>query len=337
MQLKLTAFKGKKESADIIRLLKRYQVPEFAEVFAEDATVIGRLGEILGVVGELIEERMLGRMQAMFSDKTKIEDEAQGDGSEETMRLCEFSFNFLQELMVNYGNQQKAIVDNQPDKDAGDSDETQKKEQKKAKALEAATARLAALNDLLYACMIESCKRFRSIFKAMSEEMLTADFAGYGEDDLRNLITKLDGLATGKYSLLKAIMMFALTIQLYDVGSTDLDEVAEALRDAVEGLNFYIAASQTVSARRPKLNFTELNESFLGDCVKSRRLVAFALSKVAARLVRGKSEDAAEASVLSKHKILRNGTAERFIPRLSANCKAELEGSFKLTKDENLR
>ena len=41
--------------------------------------------------------------------------------------------------------------------------------------------------------------------------------------------------------------------------------------------------------------------------------------------------------MLSKHKILRNGTAEKFIPRLSASCKRELEGSFKITKDEDLR
>jgi hypothetical protein len=40
----------------------------------------------------------------MFNDKQKIEDEFQGFGSEENQRLCEFSFNYLQELMVNYAN-----------------------------------------------------------------------------------------------------------------------------------------------------------------------------------------------------------------------------------------
>ena len=267
MRRTLTAFKGQDASAELIRLLKRYQAPEFAEVFAEDEAVIKRLETIHGVVGERIEERMLGKMQAMFSDKTKIDDEAQGFGSEETMRLCEFTFNFLQELMVNYGNQVKMIQDNQPDPNAtGNADEVQKEAAKKAKALESATARLEALNDLLYECMVRSCRTFRSIFKAMSGLMLTTDFSAFEEGDLRNLITKLASLATGKFSLLKAITMFALNIQLYDVGSTDLDEVAEALRDAVEGLNFYIAASATLASTQPKLNMVEINGSFLLDC-----------------------------------------------------------------------
>ena len=47
--------------------------------------------------------------------------------------------------------------------------------------------------------------------------------------------------------------MFAMTIQLYEVGSTDLDEVAEALRNTVEGLSFYIGNSTTLHYRKPEI------------------------------------------------------------------------------------
>jgi hypothetical protein len=41
--------------------------------------------------------------------------------------------------------------------------------------------------------------------------------------------------------------------------------------------------------------------------------------------------------MLSKFSILKNGINEKFIPRLSDHCKAEIEGSFKITKNDELR
>lgn len=70
------------------------------------------------------------------------------------MRLCEFAVTFLQELMVNYGNCQKAIDESQPDKDAGEGDDAVKAEAKKAKTLRDATEKLEKINDLFYECMI---------------------------------------------------------------------------------------------------------------------------------------------------------------------------------------
>jgi hypothetical protein len=41
--------------------------------------------------------------------------------------------------------------------------------------------------------------------------------------------------------------------------------------------------------------------------------------------------------VLTKFSVLKSGISEKFIPLLSATCKKEIEGSFKITKDEKLR
>ena len=77
---------------------------EFAELFDQDEEILGKVQQIFTAVGELLQERVSQKMEAAFSDRTKIEDEFQGYGSEETMRLCEFTVGFLQELMVNFGN-----------------------------------------------------------------------------------------------------------------------------------------------------------------------------------------------------------------------------------------
>jgi hypothetical protein len=53
-------------------------------------------------------------------------------------------------------------------------------------------------------------------------------------------------------------------------------------------------------------------------------------------LVNGVSETS-ETKYLAKFSILRNGISEKFIPRLSDHCKKEIEGSFKITHDEELR
>lgn len=71
--------------------------------------------------------------------------------------------------------------------------------------------------------------------------MLSTDYAAanFEDGDHSNLFKMLDTLMSGKYSLLRAIQMFIMTIQCYEVDSTDLDEVAEALDSAERGLNYF--------------------------------------------------------------------------------------------------
>lgn len=157
MKAKLEAFKGfvatednLMEQAEIVRLLTRYQISEFAELFEQDSAVISLLEEIVETNGELIQERLGEKLRQMFSNKARIEDEFQGFGSEETLRLCEFNFNFYQELMVNYGNQQKIICENKAD----ENNEDEKAEAKKLKTRRIAQEKSDKLNDMLYNSVI---------------------------------------------------------------------------------------------------------------------------------------------------------------------------------------
>ena len=293
---------------------------------------MGKFQEIFSVVLNLIESRLIKRVKSMFDDKWHIDDDFQGYGSEETQRLCEFAYTAIHELMITVGTAKKALLENQPNKDAGE-DEAQQ-EAKKARILADETAKLERINDMIYEVMIQTCKRLKSIMKLISKSMLSSKFIEFNDDDYTKLFNKLDMLTTGKASLLKAIETFIMTIQLYEVGSTDLDEVSEALRDAVEGLQYYSAASETLHSLNEHV--VEANKNLYHDIVNSQRFVAFALSKVACRLVNGESETS-EPSPLSKFTILRNGISEKFIPKLSDYCKKEIEGSFKITADETLR
>ena len=128
--------------------------------------------------------------------------------------------------------------------------------------------------------------------------------------------------------------MFAMTIQLYEVDSTDLDEVSEALRNAVEGLNLYLGSSTTLQYRVPEIK--EANMKVVDDLSQAHRLISFGLTKVAARLINGKNSNGQNDS-LAKLKIFDKGIAQRHIPLLSDNCKKEIEGSFKITGDAKCR
>ena len=282
----LNGFSNQENDPEIARVLKRYQAVEFAEVYDQSEETLAKFQEIFTVVLNLIETRLIKKVKAMFEDKWHIEDEFQGYGSEETQRLCEFAYNAIHELMITFGTAKKALLENQPNKDAGE-DEAQQ-EAKKARILSDQTAKLERLNDMVYEIMILTCKRMKSMMKLVSKSMLGSKFTEFNDDDYTKLFNKLDMLTTGKSSLLKATMLFVMTMQLYEVGSTDLDEVSEALREAVEGLQYYSGASVTMHSLNEHV--LEANKNLYNDIVNSQRFVAFALSKVSCRLVNGEKE-----------------------------------------------
>ena len=105
--------------------------------------------------------------------------------------------------MVNYGNAQKAILDNKRNEDNLGSEE---QEAKKAAKLKEAQDTVEKLNDHLYNTMIKACEKLKQNMKMLAQLMTSSDFPEYEENDLKSVFTKLDTLMTGKFSLLKAVM-----------------------------------------------------------------------------------------------------------------------------------
>ena len=127
------------------------------------------------------------------------------------------------------------------------------------------------------------------MIRKFSSVILTSEYRNFGQRDLNIAFNKVELLLTGKTSLLKAIEMFVMTIQLYEVSSTDLDEISEALRNAFEGINIYIGISTTLHSRKPQIK--EANQKIFDEFTKSQRFISFALCKVAARLIFGKENN----------------------------------------------
>ena len=172
--------------------------------------MLGKFHEIFETVLGLIEKRLMKKVKMMLETKDDIDDDFQGFGSEETQRLFEFAFNAIHELMISFGTAKKAILENQPEKDAGE--ENAQKEVKKARILADAEAKIERLNTLFYEIMIKTCAKFKDIVHSVVKALLCSEFSDYIEDDYSKMINKLDLLLTGKVSILKAIVMFILTI-----------------------------------------------------------------------------------------------------------------------------
>ena len=132
----------------------------------------------------------------MLASKDDIEDDFQGYGSEETLRLCEFLYNCIHELLITFGTAKRAILENQPDKNA--SREQAQQEQKKALILADSKAKIERLNNLVYEIMVTTCYKFKAIMRMVAKAMLSSEFSNFAEGDYVKLFNKLEQLFTGK-------------------------------------------------------------------------------------------------------------------------------------------
>ena len=116
-----------------------------------------------------------------------------------------------------------------------------------------AEAKRKGLTFMLFESMISICKNVKELCEHLGRKLYTLELTGWREDDRRGLFKGLDFIMTGKFSLLRCVALFVMMTQLYDISTTDLDEVHLALSTAVGGLNWCLAAGQTLSSQREEL------------------------------------------------------------------------------------
>ena len=95
--------------------------------------------------------------------------------------------------------------------------------------------------------MVSVCRSFKNICKALSDRLYAFNPEGWSEEDSSKLFKQLNELLAGKYSLLHSVALFVQQIQLYELSTTEIDEVHFALRRAVTGLNHVLAAATTLN------------------------------------------------------------------------------------------
>ena len=135
-----------------------------------------------------------------------------------------------------------------------------------------------------------------------------------------------------EHSLLRVILMFSLMVCAHKADVTWLDEIAEALRNCAEALDFYIIMTQNI----PFSGLKKIGESdtFIKVIDQSQRAVCYAIGHVSYRLILLNVDDGEESKKLSKLSLLQGGIESRFIPSLSRETKLQIEGSFKITNDK---
>ena len=234
--------------------LRRYHVGELAALFDQGPAEIALLKTVMDETGALLAERLRRRIDAMVAAAGSANDAPQGYGSEETLVLSEFASTFLQELMVTYCLQSKIILDNELPENPEDVPEALKrKEDTMRKNAREAKAKRDGLTFMLFESMISICRSVKELCEHLGRKLYTLELTGWSEDDRRGLFKGLDFIMTGKFSLLRCVALFVMMTQLYDISTTDLDEVHLALSTAVGGLNWCLAAGQTLSSQREEL------------------------------------------------------------------------------------
>ena len=113
-----------------------------------------------------------------------------------------------------------------------------------------------------------------------------------------------------------------------------LDEIAEALRNCVEGLGYYkiMRSNWTMQGRMKFYPHDQMNTLV----EESMRAFNYTIGVVSYRLMVLNKDEDDDMKKLSKLNILQGGIEPRFIPSLSQETKTQIEGSFKITQDKQL-
>ena len=156
--------------------------------------------------------------------------------------------------MVTYCLQSKIILDNElPEKPEDVPEEFKKKEDTMRRNVREAEAKRKRLTFMLFESMISICNSLKELCEHLGRKLYTLEIDGWLEEDRRGLFKALDFIMTGKFSLLRSVALFVMMIQLYDISTTDLDEVHIALSTAVSGLNSCLAAGHTLNSQKEGL------------------------------------------------------------------------------------
>ena len=153
------------------------------------------------------------------------------------------------------------------------------------------------------------------------------------QKELFAFLTKLFNI---EHSPARISLMFSLMVCTHKPEVLWLDEIAEALRNCAEGLDSYILLKQNMLYADRKA-ISAHDKAFHDTVEASQRMVCYGIGVVAYRLIQLNSSESDDRKNLSKLNILQGGVEVRFIPSLTSETKMQIEGSFKISHDKQLR
>lgn len=116
---------------------------------------------------------------------------------------------------------------------------------------------------------------------------------------------------------------------------TWLDEISEALKNCVEGMNSYLVMQHNLP-HSSQMRVAKV-DSYRKVIEESLRALNYSIGVIAYRLIHLTKEESEDKKNLSTMNILQGGIEARFIPCLSQETKTQIEGSFKITGDRQLQ
>ena len=123
----------------------------------------------------------------------------------------------------------------------------------------------------------------------------------------------------------------------YNVDITWLDEIAEGIKNVATQLSNFTIFTQNLPVKIKKsFRLQDPASKFLCE---SLRQITYTIGVITQRLIKSEDGDSENAVLrsLTKLNLLHGGIEDRFIPSLTDETKHQIEGSFKITNDQELR
>ena len=161
------------------------------------------------------------------------------------------------------------------------------------------------------------------------------------DEDAEGFFSFAEKILDSDKSILRICLMFSMMMTAHKPDVTWLDEIAEALRNCVDGLNTYKIMRKNWPVKVDIKIIRRVNETEFKDIDKINKLVDecmrsfnYSIGIISYRLMHLSKDEDSEMKKLSKLNILQGGIEPRFIPSLSHETKIQIEGSFKITQDK---
>lgn len=189
---------------------------------------------------------------------------------------------------------------------------------------------------MLYETFIEISQIFKSQVLDITQQIKDAKIYNWEDkEQIKSFFCFISSLLEAENSINSICLMFSLMMSSHKPDIIWLDEISEALKNCAEGLNSYLIMQYNLPVKA--IFKLEQVDSFATHVRENLRAVTYSIGVISYRLIHMEKDESEEKKKLNKMNILQGGIESRFIPSLSVETKAQIEGSFKITNDKQLQ
>ena len=298
------------------------------DLFQSGSEDLERSRQIFGQTCKIVNKSVQHRIEFALTAKT-FQPSFESKYSESAAIFVRF---YCQELMVAYSNQLLELLETEGSED---SEDVSKEEKLKVKRFLDAIERRKVLDELLFQTFIDVSEHFQQQMNLLLQKMYEVDFESWSEDELKNFYRFLESVFSNENHVLRSILKYCLMFNNFEVDITWLDEIAEGIKNVATVLSNYQTIHQNMPPKVKKI--FKGNDAFTKLITDSMRQIMYTIGRISHRLITTHNENETKnTKALANLNILQGGIENRFIPSLTPEAKKQIEGSFKITNDQEL-